>query len=160
MMGLFILFQSLDYSAKKEAHQMISNGAMNVHYSVIKLPASDVPLQKQAFAFVDDDELFWQGTMYDVITKTETSDSVTYYCFKDDGESMLVSSYLKYLDQKNTNRDQQPVTNVLKNLIQAFHLPPAQTNIALTANYFYPEYIFSISFPFDRECLSPPPDTA
>lgn len=64
------------------------------------------------FKFVGDDEILYQGQMYDVAKVEDTGDTIKYYCLNDESETKLLTGFFQLNEQVN-NREKSLIITVL-----------------------------------------------
>ena len=56
--------------------------------------------------------------MYDICYKEIKGDEVIYYCYSDENEDALNSAFIFFVQQNTNPKSDNPVTNLIKNLIK------------------------------------------
>ena len=93
-------------------------GALPEHQlTTIKIPQRDLTGNKE-FIELDESEISYYGKMYDIIRKEISGNDVIFYCYNDENENALNTAFTSFVQQNTKPNSDNPVTNLLKNLIK------------------------------------------
>jgi hypothetical protein len=114
--GYYGVYQIMIFRSKWNAGCLVRS--KNRSQSLFKLTVN----KKEAKAF-DDDEIKYQGKLFDVVTKTMTSDSVTFFLYRDTEEQDALTDLVNYFspDMSNLMPNRDKIS-----LIKSFHGLPDQ----------------------------------
>lgn len=147
--GFIFAYFQLGSIYKQNAVYKINNGY---------LPHEVVVLENSlAFESPDDNEIVFEGMLYDVIKKENICGKTIYYCLRDDKENNLNSVLNDYLENGTEGSSTAPVKNILSNLLSDLLLPSTDPIIQ---HSFIIEYcgFEPVSYNLtDKEVFTPPP---
>lgn len=113
--GYIILFEQQRFEASLEMKEKIASSYLldELTFITIEKKADSPKLN-----WKDDNEFELDGKMFDVVKKTESSDSIFIYCINDIKEESIVKSLLKYYDDLANRKQNSPAQKrILHNII-------------------------------------------
>jgi hypothetical protein len=111
---IFAYFQ-LESIFKQEAVYKINKGYLPQEVTVIDDPS--------AIEIPDDNEIIYQGMLYDIIKLENRNGKRIYYCLKDDKESTLNNLLNDYLENNSDKSSNSPIKNILSSLFSDILIP-------------------------------------
>jgi hypothetical protein len=111
----------------------------------------------QAFESNDDNEIVFEGMLYDVIKKEYICGKTIYYCLRDDKENNLNSILNDFLENGTEGSSTAPVKNILSNLLSDLLLPATDSiirNSVIIEYCGFEQVSYNLT---DREVFTPPP---
>ena len=85
----------------------------------ISISLNDASNKNKNFEILNDEEISYNGKMYDVYKIIKSGDIVNYYCICDDNESIFENAFASYLKDKTDQRTKNsPINNILDNIIK------------------------------------------
>lgn len=100
--GYIIIFWELQQETRREMIQKISGEIPDNELTCITISKNEI----SASEFKQKDELEYKGSMYDVVNKSETDKSYTFYCLNDVKESQLIRNFRNHFDDNKENTNQ------------------------------------------------------
>jgi hypothetical protein len=110
--GYIILFWEIQQDIKNEMIQKISRILPSEELTCIKFLKKDISRSD----WFEKNELEYQGSMYDVVKKEETSKYYLFYCLNDEKEEILIKNYSRQFDdnkEKPTQRSTRTVVTLV-----------------------------------------------
>jgi hypothetical protein len=157
--GYYIVFRGWQTGIRCQIKKQIRSDSKNAGYDVLKFSKSDLLQKKIILEWEKDDEFCFNENMYDVKSKIETTDSITFICFNDRKEKKLIDQLQTWVNQQheNTPSDRSNPFKIIDNLVKDYcHEHQFVLNIedGISINKFAPDVL-----PYDTfiEVLSPPP---
>src|ERR1035437_4077437 len=92
--GYIILFWQIQQDIKREMIQKISGILPSEALICIKFLKKDISRSE----WIEKNELEYNGSMYDVVKKEETSKYFLFYCINDQKEEILIRNYSRQFD--------------------------------------------------------------
>ena len=118
---------------------------------------SDIESGNICLQWKNKNEFRYNGNMYDILDKVETSDSIFFYVYCDDIENLLESNFYCYIEDEKKNSKQNSYFNTIKTPV---------CDLFCIFETCFPQLDFTNSFPpltpdhylfTDLEILIPPP---
>jgi len=124
--------------------------------TIIKIPQSDLSGSKN-FIEINEYEFSYCGKMYDICRKEVSGTDVLFYCYNDESEDALNSAFSTFVRQNTNPISDNPVTNLIKNLIKDAYFVKYANKI--NQNSFCEYNIISIQIYRNifLDVISPPP---
>lgn len=130
--GTVLIFQQIKLYHKKSIRSQILN--RNIPQLVVKLSFSKQDIDNHKIHFIEEHEFRFEGKLFDIIEKFETSDSIHFLCINDTEEEKLETQFLAYvINEKNPLKIPLPVREILKLL----NIDLYYQNNSLTQELFY-----------------------
>jgi hypothetical protein len=101
--GYIILFWQIQQDIKREMIQKISAILPSDKLTCIKFFKKDISRSE----WIEKNEFEYNGSMYDVVKKEETSQYYFFYCINDQNEEILIKNYSRQFDD-NKNKTTRP----------------------------------------------------
>lgn len=111
---------------------------------------------KEDFTFVNDDEILYQGQMYDIVKVEDSGDSIKYYCLNDDAETKLLTGFFQLNKQANEKERALIMTVLSLVLAQGLLESPLNFNISQEITKILPQNTHLIRS-INADILDPPP---
>lgn len=148
-----LVFLSARAKLRVETERALKEGVEEAYAEEIRTASSEI---SREIRFVRDDEFYYRGELYDVISREREGDTIVFKAIRDEKERDLVE---KYLDSEKSGKCFRAVHNFKLPGIFHFH---ATTNSGFSPGIhsFYPsKFPFLISDALDRERTPdlPPP---
>jgi hypothetical protein len=149
--GYIIIFWQIQQDIKKEMLYKISQVIPSDKLTCIKFLKKDVSPSD----WNEKNEFEFQGEMYDVVKKIETSSYYMFYCLNDEKEEMLIKTYnsnFDYNKEKNTPNNTRNFFSSIAPAILNKNIVIKRTDTWFSINY--------LSFHYQSvllETITPPP---
>jgi len=158
LMGYFVIFQCSRMILRCEMAEMIRTGTCEKKYETIRI--ANTGRGKNA-ELQDENEISFNGILYDIVKTTRNHEGVTYTCVRDDKEQNLLSKFSLLLRQTEAfgeSHKARPILALFCQLILQATIQKATTQRPFTALAFnYPVLTCPIS-PVYLPVFSPPPE--
>jgi hypothetical protein len=154
--GYVVAFLQMKYIFKNIGFEKTTGIIVENQLTIIKIPQSDLSGSKN-FIEINEFEFSYYGKMYDICRKEVSGTDVIFYCYNDEGEDALNSAFSSFVQQNTNPNSDNPVTNLIKNLIKDAYCVTFTSRI--NQNSFCEFYTMSIQ-PYLNVCLdvfTPPP---
>lgn len=69
------------------------------------------------FNFIDDNEIKYEGKMYDIVKRENNHNEIILYCISDENEDKLEKAFITYIENHSNEKSNTPVKTILKQLI-------------------------------------------
>lgn len=157
--GYLVFFKVTQFKIRKEIKTILKKKVPEKDLHVISFSLKQV---KDIDWEEKDKEFRHQGTMYDIVKRRSTNDSIFYYCINDKQETRLFA-HLDKLINKQLDNDKSPNGRAAKNLFKVLssikyisnkNFSFITTDISETCNFIYSIYCF----PVVMEIPTPPPN--
>jgi hypothetical protein len=113
--GYFVVFKLMQYNARQEMQASIKNKIPDNEIKEIIIPNSEIALSSLTFRFVHENEIIYNGCLYDIVKKRTNGNNTIFYCVLDTQENRLVSGLNENFKR---NTDQVPAKNKTNPLTQ------------------------------------------
>jgi hypothetical protein len=110
--GYIILFWQIQQDVKREMIKKISEILPSEELTCIKFLKKKIPRSE----WIEKNEFEYNGSMYDVVKKEETSKYYLFYCLNDEKEEILIKNYSRQFDD-NKEKPTQHSTRTLIALV-------------------------------------------
>jgi hypothetical protein len=100
--GYIILFWQIQQDIKREMIQKISAILPSDNLTCIKFLKKDISRSE----WIKKNEFEYNGSMYDVVKKEETSQYYFFYCINDQNEEILIKNYSRQFDDNKEQTTQ------------------------------------------------------
>ncbi len=157
--GYLIIYQQLKYSFRREALKKIQEFIPENKLERISISIDDIAKGKISFVYVEEFEVKYKGSMFDVYNKQILGDSLVIYALRDENENLLDQALIKYISEVSSKSNStNPVIKLLRLLITDA-IPNTQ---GITAEIYY----YMNEYPVLKQCLlsfiseikTPPPN--
>ncbi|MGB9696826.1 MAG: hypothetical protein ACP5P3_08825 [Ignavibacteria bacterium] len=121
LLALFVLYNSGVYLflyihsekvVKQEAKDRIRSGLLREDECKLFVVSKSYQLNENEFTFIGDDEILYQGQMYDIVKVEDSDDSIKYYCLNDESESKLLTGFTQ-LNKQVSDKEKSLIITVL-----------------------------------------------
>ena len=161
MGGSYIIFYGELWNAKREASEFM-DGSQNDRDKITsltfqlhqgKIVASDL-------VFEDDNEFYYQGRMYDVISTEKFKDHIVFKCYTDSKETALDKDLSENIDSGRDKPSQQKEHSHIKILPQDIMANDLDVNYFFNENVSHTALIYQSKqqTPIYKAIISPPPE--
>lgn len=159
LIGYYIVFKGWQTGIRYEIKAQIRHNSKSATYQTFKFSKADLSQKKIVLEWEKDDEFCFEQNMYDVKSRKETADSITFICINDRKEKKLIDQLQAYVNQQhnNTQSKRSNPFKIFDNLVKdycAAQLVIKNIDKGITFNkpssspHFYSAFL---------EVLSPPP---
>jgi hypothetical protein len=105
-------------------HQKIKKDLPADKISIIRIPVGNKQKSRSSFSMDGDDECWYNGRLYDIITVRKTKTSTIYYCLFDEKETALMKWFTKLVHFKFSNdQERNPTLSFILYMITLFCNP-------------------------------------
>lgn len=121
LLALFILYNSGVYLflyihtekvVKQQAKERIRSGILKDEEYRLFIVSKLYRSEANDFTFIGDDEILYQGQMYDIVKIEDSGDSIKYYCLNDENESKLFANFSQ-LNKQVSDREKSLIITLL-----------------------------------------------
>ncbi len=114
--GYIIIYQQLIILNRYNIQSEIENDEINEELMQLSFKKSDMENGNIDFNWKHKREFRYNGEMYDVVEKTETQDSISFYCYRDIKEKKYEENFDKHYENENGNEKQIPYGKFLSKI--------------------------------------------
>jgi len=121
MAGFYFVFKIQQREIRKEFKRLLQSGIAEDKLVVIEFDKNCKPAKGEEIKFIENHEIFFHNTFYDIVRK-ETLGSVTkYFCIADHDETLLFARLNTVMkDEMNKNNERKRQNNSFKQLFNPF----------------------------------------
>lgn len=113
--GFVIVYFHISILLKLNASQSLNNFSNPEGLMLIILPEKN-PYCNEALEFINERELKYAGSLYDIYKEVTSGDSLYLYCLRDDDENFLDHIFYSFLNTKK-EKGNFSLLNILSNII-------------------------------------------
>ncbi|MEI7725037.1 MAG: hypothetical protein WCK09_08020 [Bacteroidota bacterium] len=110
LMGYFVIFQFNQLLLRHEMASEISSGMPSLKLEKIKIPKAT---PDKTLKFSDDNEFYYNGILYDVVSKVSLKDTITYTCIRDANEQNLINRVSLFLHNSSALKNTRKAKSIL-----------------------------------------------
>ncbi|MCB2407847.1 hypothetical protein LGH74_07655 [Hymenobacter sp. BT178] len=132
--------------------------------ALTRVQVARTPLAGAELQWQEANEFRWRGQLYDVVRQRADADSITYFCWHDQGEEKLLAGLQKHLDQL-THPDQsagKTARKLFDHLFKLAFFPVSAPDVAVTvrpmANRSY-HHLEAALLTWPATIVLPPPES-
>lgn len=156
--GYVIVYQQLIMLTKYSNHLSIEKKQVKEKIILLSFLKSDIENKTIDFIWKHSREFKFNGSMYDIVERIDSADSVHFYCFLDKKENKLKADFNKHFehnkgDQKNNSKGR---TIAAQQLTDLFHSQLTSTE-PVCFRQKYSSYLETTYQGNEPEIPSPPP---
>jgi len=118
--GYFIAFIAIQYQVRNEIKAQIREGIAEDELHQIILPAN--PEVNTDFSLDDEQEIKYNGKMYDIVKQIVKGDSIYFYCILDEEETELFEDLDEDVEKEIASASNKDKLKTLKNFIKDYLL--------------------------------------
>jgi hypothetical protein len=165
LLALFILYNSGVYLflyihtekvIKQEIKDRISSGFLKENEYKLFIVSKSYKSAENNFTFVGNDEILYEGQMYDIVKVEYSGDSIKYYCLNDEGETKLITAFFQLNKQINDREKSLLITVLSLILTQGILDNNFDINISKDFTIITPQNTYLIKN-INKDILDPPP---
>lgn len=116
-----LLFQIRRQLVRQEIKTQIKQGVPKADLVEFKFARGGEKLKK--LQWHNDHEFRYNGSMYDIVEKSETADSLIFKCVNDHQETLLFANLEKLLQKKWSHGPAQEQQHLVSSVLSGFYLP-------------------------------------
>jgi hypothetical protein len=94
-MGYYFIFEINRSILRNEMREIVKGGGSK--YQIIQVTNSEISLD---FQRIEEDEIYYNGRLYDVISESRTAETTTFFCIEDVKEQSLLIGFIKICKNK------------------------------------------------------------
>jgi hypothetical protein len=154
--GYVVAFLQLKLVFKNIGFEKVIETHPEQQITVLKIPQKEISENKE-FIEINESEISYYGKMYDICRKEVSGTDVIFYCYNDEREDALISVFSSFVQQNTIPNSDNPVTNLIKNLIKDAYFVKYTSRI--NQNSFCEFYTLNIQ-PYRNvflDVITPPP---
>ena len=164
VIGYYAVFEILNYLNKEKIEQSIADNIENQAIEIIEIK-KDAVLHSKDFAYTDDDEIKYQGKLYDIVKKVAKGDSIYFYCINDQKEEHLFANLFEHIKNQIDNSKSLPgkenktvkielVKDYFFNLFATNNYRKKESILYSQSDSFYTSFIKDITSPPPKEIVA------
>jgi hypothetical protein len=115
--GYVVAFFQLKLVFKNVGFEKVIETLPEQQLTIIRIPQKDLSNNNDFIEF-DESEISYYGKMYDICRKEVSDGDIIFYCYNDEREDALISAFSSFVQQNTNPNSDNPVTNLIKNLIK------------------------------------------
>jgi len=124
MCGCYILPGLYQIAIKYSIRQQIKNNIPAEKIRIIKIPVKENAHANSSFSFKNENECWYEGKLYDIITVKQIANFHLYYCLFDEKETALITWFMNLFHQKfSLIQDNNPALNFILYISTLFCTP-------------------------------------
>jgi hypothetical protein len=114
--GYIIIYQQLIFLNRNDIQTKIANDEINEDLILLSFKKSDIQNGKIDFRWKHSKEFKYKSDMYDVVEKSETKDSISFFCYRDIKEKKYEESFNKHYENENGSEKQIPDAKIISKI--------------------------------------------
>ena len=157
--GYYIVFKGWQNGIRKQIRYQIRNDIKLLEIEVLTFSKADLLQNKVILEWEKDKEFRFNDNMYDVVSRKETTDSITFVCINDRKEKKLIDQFQAHVNQQQDNAmSKRPNPfKILEKLVKDYCSDQTDLqNYRDGITIYKPQTIVSLPDTF-LDVLSPPP---
>ena len=100
-MGYYFVFKIAQFDVRAEMKSAIKRNIPMKDLEVITIPATANGSNDSQTRFIDDNELIYQGKLYDIVKRELSGNNIIVYCINDKKEEVLLENLYAKLTREN-----------------------------------------------------------
>lgn len=154
MTGYYFVFKIQQREIRKEFKMLLLTGIAEDKLVMIEFDKNRKPDKGEEIKFIEDHEILYHGTFYDIVRKEIHGHVTRYFCIADHDETILFAQLNKVLkDEMNKNSDRKKQNSSLKQLLNLF----AFSSIRPDFKAFALDFSSRINYQFSLKLWNPFP---
>jgi hypothetical protein len=117
--GYYVVFKGWQNTIRFQIRNQIRQESRLLKPEVLTFSKTDLIENKIDLEWEKDDEFCYNNSMYDVVSRTESTDSITFTCINDRREMKLIRQFQAYADQQHNHSRSNPF-KILENLVKDY----------------------------------------
>jgi hypothetical protein len=154
--GFVIAFFQMEFIFKNIAYEKISNILPEDQLTVLKISKAEIN-DENVFVEFEETEISYYDKMYDICKKDTIGNDIIFYCYSDENEDILQSAFTSFIKQHTNPNSNNPVTNLIKQLIKIAYFSDYHYNHFNNSTDEYASYSDINYSGISLEVLTPPP---
>ena len=127
--GYVLVYFEVEQSLKEEAFEKMKNNISDEDLYIIALSKQDLLLNNNGCIFLNENEIKFNGKLYDIYRKYDLGDKIILYCLDDEKENTVEKIFSSYIEDLSTKSSEQPaIRNILKTKI-SLGITPQQDSL-------------------------------
>lgn len=120
--GYYVVFKGWQKGIRSQIKEQIRHDSKLSDIEVLTFSKADLKQKRIALEWEKEDEFRFNGNMYDVVSRNESSDSITFTCINDRKEKKLIDQFQAFVNQQHNNvpsKHSNPF-KILENLVKDY----------------------------------------
>jgi hypothetical protein len=159
MAGYYLVFKIQQHEIRKEFKRLLFEGIAEDKLVTFEIDDFQKSEAQSGIKFIEDHEILYRGTFYDIVRKEIHGSMIKYFCIADHDETRLYADLGRFVkDEMNKNGERKKQNSNYKQLLNPFTISTVCPNFKVFASDFLPKinYHFSIQL-WNTFPLVPPP---